>query len=246
MSTFQSTIHPLTELLAYFVGFRWFLWERKRIPGYPLASLDAVLGIVIGVILGALIGAKLLSWAQEPSTAFADFPLSAFASGKTIVGALLGGWAGVEIAKRLTGISSSTGDAMAIPILMGIAIGRVGCFFAGLSDDTYGVPTTLPWGYDYGDGVSRHPTQLYEIAFLLLWAYWLTRRRTFFEQTGDLFKAALAGYLICRLAVDSIKPIPVVYLGYFSAIQLACIAGLLALSPNAVRLLRGAFSWEKK
>jgi phosphatidylglycerol:prolipoprotein diacylglycerol transferase len=245
MLTHSPSLHPFFELLAYFVGFRWFLWERKRLPNYALAGIDQMIGVVIGAILGAVIGAKLLSWGQDPVSAFADFPVSAFASGKTIVGALLGGWVGVEIAKRLTSIVTPTGDAMGVPILVGIAIGRVGCFLAGLSDDTHGVATALPWGHDYGDGIARHPTQIYEMVFVVLWALWLTHRRARLVAVGDLFKAALAGYLVCRLTVDSIKPIPVVYLGFFSAIQLACITGLIALAPHSARLIRGVL-WARK
>ncbi len=48
-----------------------------------------------------------------------------------------------------------------------MCIGRVGCFLTGLSDATCGVRTDLPWGVDYGDGVPRHPAQIYEILFLL-------------------------------------------------------------------------------
>ena len=61
-----------------------------------------------------------------------------------------------------------------LPLMLAIAIGRVGCFLTGLSDHTYGVATRLPWGVDFGDGVLRHPTQLYEafaefVIFGLLW-----------------------------------------------------------------------------
>jgi len=86
--------------------------------------------------------------------------------GKTIVGALIGGLLAVELIKRYIGFSTSTGDLYAIPLAVGIAIGRIGCFLTGLSDNTYGIPTSLPWGIDFGDGISRHPTQLYEIIFL--------------------------------------------------------------------------------
>jgi phosphatidylglycerol---prolipoprotein diacylglyceryl transferase len=43
-----------------------------------------------------------------------------------------------------------------------IAVGRLGCFFSGIEDRTYGTPTDLPWGYDFGDGILRHPVELYE------------------------------------------------------------------------------------
>jgi phosphatidylglycerol---prolipoprotein diacylglyceryl transferase len=88
--------------------------------------------------------------------------------GKTIVGALAFGLIAVELMKRSIGLRTSTGDLYAIPLALGIAIGRVGCFFTGLADNTYGTPTNLPWAIDFGDGIPRHPTQLYEIAFLLL------------------------------------------------------------------------------
>jgi phosphatidylglycerol:prolipoprotein diacylglycerol transferase len=73
----------------------------------------------------------------------------------------------VEIVKRSIGLRTSTGDLYAIPLAIGIAIGRIGCFLTGLSDNTYGNPTSLPWAINFGDGIPRHPTQLYEIVFLL-------------------------------------------------------------------------------
>jgi len=87
--------------------------------------------------------------------------------GKTIVGALVFGLISVELFKRYIGVHQSTGDLYAIPLALGIAIGRIGCFLTGLSDNTYGTPTNLPWAIDFGDGIPRHPTQLYEIVFLL-------------------------------------------------------------------------------
>ncbi|MCX6903351.1 MAG: prolipoprotein diacylglyceryl transferase, partial [Verrucomicrobia bacterium] len=87
--------------------------------------------------------------------------------GKTIVGALLGGWVGVALAKRRLGIGHPSGDVYVFPVILGMCVGRVGCFLAGLEDHTYGIATSLPWGVNFGDGISRHPTQLYEIVFLL-------------------------------------------------------------------------------
>jgi phosphatidylglycerol---prolipoprotein diacylglyceryl transferase len=81
---------------------------------------------------------------------------------------LIFGLALVEIVKRSIGLRTSTGDLYAIPLAIGIAIGRIGCFLTGLSDNTYGKPTSLPWAINFGDGIPRHPTQLYEIVFLLI------------------------------------------------------------------------------
>ncbi len=69
--------------------------------------------------------------------------------------------------KRSIGLQQSTGDLYAIPLAVAIAIGRIGCFLTGLPDNTYGTPTNLPWAVNFGDNIPRHPTQLYEIIFLV-------------------------------------------------------------------------------
>jgi prolipoprotein diacylglyceryltransferase len=80
----------------------------------------------------------------------------------SIGGALAGGIVAVEAWKLAHGVRVSTGGALVTPICIGIVIGRLGCLFAGLPDFTYGVPTSASWGVDLGDGVGRHPVQLYE------------------------------------------------------------------------------------
>ena len=64
-------------------------------------------------------------------------------------------WGGVELAKRACGVTRSTGDQFVWPLAVGTAIGRLGCFFTGLDDHTYGTATRLPWGVDFGDGILR-------------------------------------------------------------------------------------------
>jgi phosphatidylglycerol---prolipoprotein diacylglyceryl transferase len=148
--------------------------------------------------------------------------------GKTVVGGLLGGWLAVEVAKHLQGIRSRTGDLFALPLCLGIAVGRIGCFLAGLADDTYGKPTSLPWGVNFGDGLPRHPTQLYEIIFLLLLATFLSSRQARPHANGSIFRTFLAAYLTFRLAIDFLKPQPLI--AGMNLIQWACVAGLVALA----------------
>jgi phosphatidylglycerol---prolipoprotein diacylglyceryl transferase len=137
------------------------------------------------------------------------------------VGGLIGGWIAVDLMKKYVGISESTGDLFAVPLAVGIAIGRIGCFLTGLSDKTYGTPTSLPWGVDFGDGARRHPTQLYEAVFLLGFAVLLNRllpvrdaggrvaaREIFGRplQQGDIFKLFMMAYLGLRVVLDFWKP----------------------------------------
>lgn len=117
---------------------------------------------------GGALGAKILFWLEDPQLTLHSLHNPAYlAGGKTIVGALVFGLISVELTKRYIGLRDSTGDLYAIPLALGIAIGRIGCFLTGLSDNTYGTPTHLPWAVNFGDGIPRHPTQLYEILFLL-------------------------------------------------------------------------------
>ncbi|MEE9347400.1 MAG: prolipoprotein diacylglyceryl transferase family protein [Robiginitomaculum sp.] len=84
------------------------------------------------------------------------------AIGRSVVGALAGAIIAIEIYKKLKGVRGSTGVTFVAAFAVGIAIGRIGCFLSGLEDYTYGVETALSWGVDFGDGISRHPVQLYE------------------------------------------------------------------------------------
>lgn len=237
--------HTLFEVGAYFVGMRLFLWQRRRLALPVLDDRDRSLWIGVAAIVGAALGAKLGYWIVDPRNAFADFPdWQRLLEGKTIVGALLGGLAGVELVKRAIGAQGSSGDAFAMPLIAGIAIGRIGCFLAGLADHTYGNPTLLPWGVDFGDGVPRHPTQLYEIAFLLALAALLLWRRRAFIQPGDVFRAFMIAYLAFRLLIEFIKPLPFVYVGMLSGIQLLCLAGLLYYRRDIVRIAK-VLAWGR-
>ena len=218
-------IHPhlFFELLGYAVGIVIFLALRKR-HGDHIPTPDRW-SIVTAAVLGATVGSRLLFWVEDPS-ATAGYLRNApeMLGGKTLVGALLGGWIAVEGTKRWIGLRSSTGDLFVIPLAFGIAVGRIGCFLSGLADGTYGVATSLPWGVDLGDGITRHPTALYESAFMIAFGVWLWRRAPRLDR-GRLFTTFIAGYLLFRLGIDFIKPGVTAALG-LTAIQLACIAGL--------------------
>lgn len=124
--------------------------------------------MVAAAVAGGAIGSKLLFWLEDPQlTAHSLHNPAYLVGGKTIVGGLVFGLISVELTKRYIGLRDSTGDLYALPLALGVAIGRIGCFLTGLSDNTYGTPTNLPWAVNFGDGIPRHPTQLYEILFLL-------------------------------------------------------------------------------
>lgn len=245
-------IHTVLEMLAYAVGFRCFLWTRRRLAPSAFSDDDHVVWVGVGAIVGAALGAKLSFWLDDPLHAFADFPnWRHLLEGKSIVGALLGGLLGVELAKKIAGVRNSTGDAFVLPLTVGMCIGRIGCFLAGLGDHTYGNATALPWGVDFGDGISRHPAQLYEILFLLMQYALIHWRRHAFTRDGDRFRAFMIGYLLFRLLVEFIKPLFYTYLGFVSGLQLLCVAGLFYYHRDIPRIARALFTgrrsaWEPR
>jgi len=231
--------HLVMELLGYTAGSQLYFFLRKRWKTVQRAALplEANLWVIVGGVFGALAASKGLALVESLPEYHAQWtaahdPLVWF-GGKTIVGGLLGAWAGVEIAKKVQRISHSTGDLFVFPLIIGMCLGRVGCFLTGLPDHTYGNFTTLPWAVDFGDG-PRHPTQLYEIVFLLLLgiALLLRTRRPF--PNGRLFRLFLAGYLLFRLAIEFIKPVYTPCLG-LSAIQVSCVVGLVCLGFSGLR-----------
>lgn len=224
-------IHPhlFFEALAYSVAFRLIMSNSHRDHITPSQRTS----VIVGGMLGALLGSKILVLCQHLDLIWQDWRLLLllFVQGKTVVGGLLGALIGVEITKKLIGVTRSTGDVFVYPLIVGTIIGRIGCFLTGLSDKTYGIPTNLPWGIDFGDGIPRHPTQLYEIIFLLGLIMVLRWCKPYLLQSGDLFKFYLISYLGFRLLIDFLKPDFHLFLG-MSAIQIACLLGLIYYGYN--------------
>ena len=156
---------------------------------------------------GSMIGAKVPFLLDRGWDAFYD-GTAWFADGKTILGGIVGGYAAVEIAKWIGNVRSRTGDAFALPVVVAVGIGRIGCFVAGCC---YGRVTTMPWGVAFpmardDSGVLRHPTQLYELAFhsaaaaaLLL----MDRKRWL---VGNQLKAYLIAYMFYRFLSEWLRP----------------------------------------
>ncbi len=173
---FALSVHALLELAAYAIGFA--LLRRGQRRHGDVVGADARWSLNVAAILGAAVGSKLVHVAGDPAALVAHATEPMFwLGGKSMVGGLIGGAAAVEFMKARMGITRRTGAGLVLPLIAGIAVGRVGCFLSGLDDQTFGTATSLPWGVDFGDGIARHPTQLYEIAFLALLGLALARPR---------------------------------------------------------------------
>lgn len=192
----------LLAWLAAFAGGRWFY--RHRPAGVVALARQTAPGYFVALALGGALGAWLLG---SLNTLRDTRPVLSH----SVAGALAGAIVAVELWKWRRGVRGSTGGPFVIPLSLGIIVGRWGCLFAGLADQTYGVPTTLPWGVDLGDGVPRHPVQLYEslamAAFLAIYWHALVRRREWVQRHG--FHIFVLAYAVQRFTWEFLKPYPV-------------------------------------
>jgi hypothetical protein len=226
-------IHLLFDLLAWagagLLARMLWRWRIREMSGdLPRLGPGYAAALAAGVILGAWVFGSL-NTAMDPVPHLSH----------SIAGALAGGIVAVELYKAARGISASTGLIWVGPIALGIAIGRWGCLFAGLRDQTYGNPTTLPWGVDLGDGIPRHPVQIYEslamLAFLGVYLVALARRAKWTRTRA--FYWFIFFYAAQRFFWEFLKPYPDLLgpLNLFQLLALAMMAYALIFDARAGR-----------
>src|SRR5712671_3411117 len=212
-----ATLHIVFDIAAWLAAGTAAVWlSRAMRLRFPTQSF--ALPYIAALVFGAGLGAYLFG------------TLNLFLSGsaglaRSVEGAIAGGIVAIELYKWRAGISLRTGARFALPLAIGIAIGRLGCYFAGLDDFTYGTPTTLPWGHDFGDGVLRHPVQLYEsmamAAFAILYVVAVLNRNAFVVTHG--FYLVLVYYGLQRFLWEFLKPYGVL-IGPFTLFHLLSLA----------------------
>jgi len=197
--------YGLMYLLAF--AFVWLLGRYRIRQGLiPLTQRhleDLLFYGVLGVIVGGRVGYALFY-------KFGDFSarpwelLYLWQGGMSFHGGLLGVFVALWLCARKTGQPFLVvSDAIAPLVPLGLAAGRMGNFING---ELWGRPTDLPWGMVFpqaGDGLARHPSQLYEMGleglalFAMLW--WFSRRPRPAGQISALF---LTGYGVLRFLVE--------------------------------------------
>ncbi len=223
--TYSINIHLILEYLAFFIAFRYYVFLRRQ--SNDIISSNNRLSIILGAALGALIGSRLVGFLENPLVSIAQENMIQLLNTKTIMGGLFGGLLGVEIAKKRIGETQSSGDLFVFPIILGIFIGRIGCFLSGINEFTYGMETTSLFGMDLGDGLIRHPVALYELIFLIVLFISLTYIKNKVSlKNGVLFKWFMIIYFTFRFFIEFLKP-NVFYLFGLSTIQILCLICLL-------------------
>ena len=225
-------IHYIFDVLALFSGVLMSFWFRRKYGLQRPAGVTQesqhhyyLLALLVGLIAGSLLfGTLNLHCSGQTGVA------------KSLLGGVFGAIVVAEVFKYFAGIRQSTGLYFVPGLVVLIAVGRIGCFLAGLSDYTYGIETRLPWGVDFGDGLKRHPVQLYEtftmLAFLVVLLISYPKHAVFWQAQG--FYVFVLVYAGQRFIWEFLKPYSTVFYP-FNLFQLLC---LLMLGYAAVMLLK--------
>ena len=215
--------HIVFDLFAWTSGgLLGFVLYRWRLRGQTATIAGQINGFYF---LALAVGTGCGAWAAGSINTLQD--QAAPALSHSIVGALVGAIVAVELYKRVRGIAGSTGTVFVGSFALGVVIGRLGCLFTGLSDRTFGTPTSLAWAVDLGDHIGRHPVQIYEAismaVFLVAYLVGLAQRRDWALRRG--FYALAVVYGAQRFVWEFLKPYPTL-VGPLNLFHLMC-AGLV-------------------
>lgn len=225
--------------LAVLVVVLWVFWQIKRgaAVSYDNLFTAALVGIPAGIIVSRMLHVvDLWSYYSTHPGQIIGF------SGLTIYGAMLGAVLAIWIYSKFSRFRFGYVMDLVVPgVILAQAVGRVGCLINGCC---YGTETLLPWGVVYTHtecyaplGVAVHPTQLYEIVFLLAVfgvLFWLRRR---FQPEGSLFLIYLSVYSLWRVGIDFIRDGTPFLFGLHQA-QVIGIIVLLIIVPIMVMRTR--------
>jgi phosphatidylglycerol:prolipoprotein diacylglycerol transferase len=220
--------------IAFLVG-SWITAKRMAEEGL---DPDLATTLLIYVMLGGIFGSKLY-YAIDVSLR-EDVPFSQlfFArDGITWYGGLIGGTLIGALGCRIHGLPVRTvANCTAVAGAVGQALGRIGCFLVG---DDYGRPSTLPWAVAFPEGApptlaTVHPTQLYEVAWLLPVAAFLWWRR---RKSPFLFGEYLIANGLGRIVIESWRVNPRVAFGLTEPQWIGL--GLIVLGASGWLYFRG-------
>lgn len=214
-----SPIYALMLLLGIAISVGYWLRVSKNDSRLPL--------IYFGGLAGAFVGAKISYLLAEGWLHTGDPQRWAlWLSGKSVMGALPGGWIGVELAKKLMGYRKPTGDRFALILPIPLILGRLGCLHAGCC-----LGIVCPWG-DW-------PAVPVEIGFqivMLIALLVLNARR---QLTGQHFHLFLIAYGLFRFGHEFMRatPKPMLGLSGYQWIALGTVlAAVVAWKKRAIQM----------
>jgi phosphatidylglycerol:prolipoprotein diacylglycerol transferase len=197
------------------------------------ADAEAIIGITG---LAGLAGSRLYHLLESPAEFFANpWPQLFSTMGFAWFGAVIGGFLALWLlARRFRMPVLLMLDVASPAAALGYGIGRMGCLISG--DGDYGIPTSLPWGMSFPNGIVPttqrvHPTPIYEflIAVAISWILWKVggRASKTASNRGMVFTSYLLLTGLVRFLIEFIRINPRSFFGLTNA-QTASLASILA------------------
>jgi phosphatidylglycerol:prolipoprotein diacylglycerol transferase len=256
LGPFQLGWHALFTALAVIVG----VWLAGRLARRRGISTDLVSDVAVWAVVGGVVGARLFH-VLDHLPFYLENPLlipAVWEGGIAVYGAFIGGLVTGSIAAwRAKADAWRLLDIAAPAILVGQAIGRMGCLCNGdaWGADATGCPLCLAIRYTHQNdllpsqlkGVPTYAYPIYEMAaeLLLVAGLWIFRDRLR-NRPGLTFLVATIGYGVIRFVLTFLRQEPIVFLGLQEAQVIALVTGVLAAGvlvwrySNIVRRVRGA------
>ncbi len=227
--------YPIMIILAVVAGLIVFALNIKKEK-----NRDNIYWLFIAAFFGGTIGAKIPMLIRNFDTLLNSRDIYSALSGRTVVGGLVGGIIAAIWTRKKLGIKKRFGNQFVPAVALAIAIGRVGCLLQGCC---FGKTSKVAWAIDFGDGVKRHPTQIYEIIFFLTWfVLSLSLNKKDKMKEGILFQFFILTYFIFRFLIEYIREEPV----FICNLTLAQIASILIVLYYSISLVLKEVSWTKK
>lgn len=243
LGPFVISSYGFMMVVAFFLVYRLLARDGKRLGWEPELAQDLVFWAAMGGVGGAKIyylienigrgaGHNLAGLAEMLKGLFSlDFQRMAagiqnFGAGMVYLGGLMGALILITIGlRRRKEPWLPIADLVAPYIILGYAIGRIGCFMVG---DDYGIPSSLPWAMAFPNGlppttVLVHPTQIYEVILGLSIAgflYWMRDKGRF---TGQIFGLYLILAGLERFLIEFIRTNPAYMFGLSGAQLIAIV-----------------------
>jgi phosphatidylglycerol:prolipoprotein diacylglycerol transferase len=208
----------LTYLAALFIAAAVAIYSGFR-KGHPKIAWLLIL-LTGGIFF--IVGEKMFSWSADQWTLlFTRFYFSP-SDKKTILGGIIGLFAGLILAKTILKFKQPVLDHFALALPIAMAISRIGCLMAGCC---YGTPTSLPWGIQYdassmayhshllrglidfhsSTSLAVHPAQLYQVIGCLLIAVMVWKTRKYWKASGNRFLFSVLSYAVLRFFVEFVR-----------------------------------------
>ncbi len=209
MMTFADIVSPrhwtyTVFMLASLIAFVLIRRSSLVRPSASRVTHPKSWWLPVAAFVGGMLGAKL-PFLLIPGEVNLTSGIGWFADGKTVVTGIIGAYVAVELLKVILGIRDRTGDTFALPLAVAMSIGRLGCYFNGCCA---GNPTSVAWAIDFGDGITRHPVQLYESLFHMTLALVLVLNRNDIRLRDQQLKFYLLCYCVFRFLTEYLRPAP--------------------------------------